>query len=125
MSSGPRQTMPSMSFTLIPESAMALRIASTRRSRLDTPGTRPSRLCPAPTIAQASRSAGDGSIIVASFSQLAGQFAQARRKLRRRGIDTIQQRVDFRTGDRIDLHSLRLGVLQQFLILDRGIEGGA
>ena len=43
---------------------MALRIASTRRSRLDTPGTRPSRLWPVPTMAQASRSSRDGSIMM-------------------------------------------------------------
>src|SRR5579862_9801275 len=109
--------IPSMSVTFTPASTIALCMASTRRSRLDTPGTRPRRLCPAPTMAQMSRSSRDGSIMLGLLRVLArkwlasfDQFANARHQVRRCGIDTVEQRIDRLAADRVDLGFLQLGV---------------
>src|ERR1700692_860524 len=125
--------IPSMSVTFRPASTMALCMASIRRSRLDTPGTRPRRLCPAPTMAQTSRSSRDGSIMLGLLSVLAlrrwvasfDQFANARHQVRRRGIDTVEQRIDRLAADRVDLGFLQLGVIEKLGVFHRGVEGGA
>src|SRR5215471_14122758 len=99
----------------MPASAMALRIASTRRSRLDTPGTCPSRLWPAPTTAQTSRNSRDGSIMVApcgSFDS-SGELADARGHLRRGRVNSLEQRVDRLPADRVDLGVLQPGIVQE------------
>src|ERR1700752_4137713 len=101
--------MPSISPTFSPASSIAFFIASTRRSRLDTPGTRPSRLLPMPAMAHTSRSSGDGSIIgnlrnVHALSRpLFDQLTNARNHVGRRRIDVVEQRVDRFAADRIDV----------------------
>src|SRR3954463_5815743 len=137
MSSGPRQTMPSMSDTFRPDSAIALRIASTRRSRLEVPGTRPSRLLPAPTMAQASRNSRDGSIIKISLERSVlnarlgadksslRELAQPRHDVGRRSVDAVEQRVDLRATDGIDLHALGLSVLEQSRVFHCRVESVA
>src|ERR1700716_1382202 len=117
--------MPSMSLTLRPASAMALRIASTSRSRLDTPGTWPSRLWPAPTTAQTSRSSRDGSIM-GGPRRCSGSFrelADAGLHLRRRGVNAVEQSIDLLPAAGIDLGMLAPGGVEENRVFHGGIEG--
>ena len=102
---------------------MALRIASTSRSRLDTPGTWPSRLWPAPTTAQTSRSSRDGSIMGGPRRLYIRELADACRHLRRRGVDAVEQSIDLLAADRIDLHLRALASSRRVRVLHRRIEG--
>src|SRR6185437_9093293 len=119
--------MPSISLTFRPASSMALFMASTKRSRLDTPGTRPSRLLPMPTMAQASRSSCDGPTVGAlkvssMLRSLFDQLADARDHIGRCRIDAVEQFVDGLPADRIDVGILRLGVGEKVRILHGGVE---
>ena len=53
------------------------------------------------------------------------KFANARHHVRRRGIDTVEQRVDLLAADRVDFGLLQLGVVEEGRILHGGVEGRA